>query len=114
MNNQIDPENEQDIEGQNVKLANFLLTGQKWHCKLDVRHQLEIGYPNTRLSDLRLIYGLDDLIDRTERHVSKNRNGHKSICTVYYIKPENIALAKARLKDQHVKFYEKVAARAAI
>lgn len=111
MSNNAEPENTRSNESQCALLANYLLKGNKWHCKLDIRRDFGIGYPNSRLSDLRHEYSLQGLLKvAPEKYESKNRNGNTSRCNIYYIETEKLHEAREVIRKNHIRFFEKILA----
>lgn len=47
------PINKTRLTGQNKRLLDYLLTGKSIHCLDPVRYQLQIGYLNSRIADLK-------------------------------------------------------------
>jgi len=109
MANNIDPANEVSIETQTAMLGKFLLSGRKWHCYLPDRKQMAIGYPNSRIADLRDKFALRQYIQQ-ETMIRKNNNGHTARCQVYFIPLDKLADAKQSLKQKSIKLYEKISA----
>ncbi len=107
MNNPIDPVNKAVIDSQTANLTAFLLSGRKWHCHMDERRPMGIGYSTSRISDIRNKYGLSDLMHRENIKV-RNKNGNMSRPAAHWIPLENIAKAHALLKRNHPIFYAKV------
>lgn len=109
MNNEPHPINKPNVETQTALLALFLLRGGQWHTYIDDRRHMGIGYPNSRISDLKIKFGLKEYFEQKEmNHI--NNNGAKSRCQLYWLKAENIVEARSHLMMKHRRFYEKIVA----
>lgn len=53
------PVNTRRMGGQNLRLFNFLMTGQRINVFSKAKHELRIGYLNSRCSDLINVHRID-------------------------------------------------------
>lgn len=53
------PENIERLSGQNKRLYEYLLSGNKIHCFHEAMRTLRIGYLNSRVSDLRNLHNIE-------------------------------------------------------
>lgn len=105
--NQPDIENIESLDSQTAKLAAFILSGKKYHCKLPERTRMGIGVSNSRIFDLNKKFGLREFITSSVWR-EKNKNGSTANCKLYYIPFDQLQAAREHLKRHHPRFYEKV------
>lgn len=77
------PINVERLQGQNKRLYDFLSTGQTIHCMHPAKRELQIGYLNSRISNLK-----DAGVEIFKRNIKvKDINGEDVTVREYSLRP---------------------------